>query len=129
MFRPLSGYYTKRDVCESGVVVTLHMHANHGEIELDDFTYDSPADELRDLEFRAARLMADAAEAKAQARKDIADAREHQGDSHFVALCLKDAAVERVRARRFTEHAASVKLGIASLRARTTAPALPIAAE
>lgn len=129
MFRPISGHYTERHVGESGVVVTLHMRAHHGERELEGISYDSLDDEIREQEFRAARLMADAGRAKAQARKDIADARDHQGDSHFVALCLKDAAVERVRARRLAEHAAAVKRGIAALRARTAAPALPIAAE
>ena len=118
MFRPISGRYAERHVGESGVAVTLHMHARDGERELEGISYDSLADEIREMEFRAARLLADAERAKAQARKDIADARDHQDDSHFVALCLKDAAVERIRARRLGNHAAAVKRGIASLRTK-----------
>ncbi|PZP11757.1 MAG: hypothetical protein DI607_10320 [Sphingomonas hengshuiensis] len=129
MFRPISGHYTERHVGESGVAVTLHMRAHHGERELEDITYDSLDDEIRDMEFRAARLLADAEQAKAQARKDIADARDHQDDPRFARLCLLDAAVERVRALRLGEHAAAVKRGIATLRSRAAAPALPIAAE
>lgn len=118
MIRTISGHYTERHIGESGVAVTLHMHAHHGERELEAITYDSPADEIRELEYRAARLLADAEQAKAQARKDIADARDHQDDPRFARLCLMDAAVERVRARRLGQHAAAVKRGIVSLRTK-----------
>jgi hypothetical protein len=121
-------HFTRTETRPSGITVRCHYSATPDDLDFDGYDFLSPADELRDAEYTAASVLAEVEERKAQARKDIADARDHQGDRQFVALCLKDASHERLRAMRCIAHAAAIKRGIEHLRAKASAPML-LAAE